>query len=146
MYVFPAGGIFVSLWTDDVKSSAEMADDVDVWLKLDRNSFQTLDFQEITDVQPIFSGFCNMIDCYFLHAYIHTSSWCIYVGKKNKKISREGDWACSHVPTFVLSQQPFLNMSLAQNHQFNLATIFSGVHGSSLCLSWQSEQLNFPEW
>lgn len=71
----------------------------------------------------------------------------MWEGKKKdlqSKRERLQSRACSC--TFVLSQQPLLNVSLAQNHQFNLATIlFSGVHDSSLYLSWQSEQLNFPE-
>lgn len=76
--------------------------------------------------------------------YIYIRKHAVYVWEEKdlqRKRLQSRMWA------FVLPRQPLLNMSLAQNHQFNLATIlFSGVHGSSLDLSWQSEQLNFPEW
>lgn len=84
----------------------------------------------------------------FLSMHIYKPMCTMLEGKKRfaeRKRERLQSRAC--LCMFVLSQQPLLNVSLAQNHQFNLATIlFSGVHDSSLYLSWQSEQLNFPEW
>lgn len=126
-----------------------------IWLpdshcqELDTSSFQALGFL-IPPFKPVQVTETGSTAAFSPCMFINLRVLC---GKRGRKtISREKEGDCNHVCvrlcTFALSQQPLLNVSLAQNHQFNLATIlfFSGVHDSSLYLSWQSERLNFPEW
>lgn len=147
--MFPvASSFFSSLW-NNINSGTEMVADPAAWLgvgyQLLPNSGFLGDYwlQTSSSWSPKWDQLLHFSPCIFINP-------CVPCGKGKTRFTesereRLQSRACSC--TFVLSQQPLLNVSLAQNRQFNLATIlFSGVHDSSLYLSWQSEQLNFPEW
>ncbi len=87
---------------------------------------------------------CVPLMCMFcVHAHI-----CAYVKKWESKLKRERERERDRESCVCLCFPSSLcKCGLAQNPLFNLAAILlSGVYGSSLSPSWQSEQLNFPEW
>lgn len=122
-------------------------------------SFQKPGFLEITDSEPVLSGYWNGINCCCcccLCAHVCVCLRCVClcmhahmcmcdkagerVGKKRKKHrARPAVCVCAFPASFVVWPD---KCGLAQNRLFNLAAIllFGAVSGSSLCLplSWQS--------